>query len=85
VWLNEFHADFLARDRLAEARADAARRDLLRRLRRPPRLRRVVASTMIRLARRLAGARSASQRRCSHGYSQTAGSIVSVTSNRSRT
>jgi hypothetical protein len=54
VWLNEFHADFLARDRLAEARADAARRELLRRLRRP-RLRRAVGAGMIRLGRLVAG------------------------------
>jgi hypothetical protein len=54
MWLNEYHADFLARDRLAEARETAARRDLVHRLRRG-RLRRALGAAMIRLGRRLAG------------------------------
>ena len=29
MWLNEYHADFLSRDRLAEARRDADRRHLV--------------------------------------------------------
>ncbi len=37
MWLNEYHADFLARDRLAEARRAAARRHLLDSLRRQSR------------------------------------------------
>jgi hypothetical protein len=53
MWMNEYHADFLARDRLAEARERAARQDLVDRLRRG-RLRRAVAATMIRLGRRVA-------------------------------
>jgi hypothetical protein len=29
MWLNEYHADFLSRDRLTEARRDAERRHLV--------------------------------------------------------
>jgi hypothetical protein len=36
MWLNEYHADFLARDRLAEARRAAARHHLIDSLRRHP-------------------------------------------------
>jgi hypothetical protein len=58
MWMNEYHADFLARDRLAEARERAARQDLVDRLRRGGlrggRLRRAVAATMIWLGRRVA-------------------------------
>jgi len=54
MWLNEYHADFLARDRLAEARERAARRDVVERLRQRT-LRRVLGTGLIRLGRRLAG------------------------------
>jgi hypothetical protein len=54
MWLNEYHADFLARDRLAEARADAARRDLIAQLRRSE-LRRVVGEALIHLGRLITG------------------------------
>ena len=54
MWLNEYHADFLARDRLAEARERAARRDLVDRVRRRA-LRRLLGAVLIRLGRRLAG------------------------------
>jgi hypothetical protein len=52
--MNEFHADFLARDRLAEARERAARRDLVDRLRRGY-WRRALGAELIRLGRRVAG------------------------------
>jgi hypothetical protein len=55
MWLNEYHADFLARDRLAEARERAARRDIVERVRRRS-LRRLFGAGLIRLGRRLAGA-----------------------------
>ena len=54
--LNEYHADFLARDRLAEARAAAAHHALVRALRRPRPLRLVVGLALIRAGRWLAGA-----------------------------
>jgi hypothetical protein len=54
MWLNEYHADFLARDRLAEARERAARRDIVERLGQRT-LRRVLGAGLIRLGRRLAG------------------------------
>jgi hypothetical protein len=50
--LNEYHADFLARDRLADARASAARHELIRSLRprRPRRpLRVAIGLTLIRV------------------------------------
>jgi len=53
MWLNEYHADFLARDRLAEARRAAARRHLIESLRRRPGGRRIHFTSMVaRLARR---------------------------------
>jgi hypothetical protein len=36
VWMNEYHADFLSRDRLAEARQAAQRRHLVATARRRP-------------------------------------------------
>jgi hypothetical protein len=53
MWLNEYHADFLARDRLAEARERAARRAVVAQLR-AGRWRRALGAGMIRLGRRLA-------------------------------
>jgi hypothetical protein len=54
MWLNEYHADFLARDRLAEARRAAARRHLIDSLRRQSTGRRISMSARIRaLGRRL--------------------------------
>jgi hypothetical protein len=53
MWMNEYHADFLARDRLAEARERAARRDVVATLRRG-RVRRALGAYLIRLGRRLA-------------------------------
>ena len=47
--LNEYHADFLARDRLADARATAAHRELIRSLRPRRPLRVVVGLTLIRV------------------------------------
>ena len=54
--LNEYHADFLARDRLAEARAATAHHELVRSLRRRRPLRLVVGLGLIRAGRWLAGA-----------------------------
>jgi hypothetical protein len=54
VWLNEYHADFLAHDHLEAARKAAAHRSLLdaiRRSRRPRRRR--VAEVLASLGRRL--------------------------------
>jgi hypothetical protein len=54
MWLNEYHADFLARDRLAEARRAAARRHLIDSLRRQSRRRRASIALLIQgLGRRL--------------------------------
>lgn len=54
MWLNEYHADFLARDRLAEARRAAARRHLIDSLRRQSAGRRTSMTARIRaLGRRL--------------------------------
>ncbi|HKQ62639.1 MAG TPA: hypothetical protein VJS92_15220 [Candidatus Polarisedimenticolaceae bacterium] len=54
MWLNEYHADFLARDRLAEARRAAARQHLIDSLRRQSGRRRVsIALLMKSLGRRL--------------------------------
>jgi hypothetical protein len=53
MWMNEYHADFLARDRLAEARENAARRALIGSLCRG-RLRRALVAGVVGLARRLA-------------------------------
>jgi hypothetical protein len=54
MWLNEYHADFLARDRLAEARRAAARRHLIDSLRRQPARRRASIALLMRgLGRRL--------------------------------
>jgi hypothetical protein len=54
MWLNEYHADFLARDRLAEARRAAARRHLIDSVRRRPGRRHVsIALLMKSLGRRL--------------------------------
>ena len=54
VWGNEIHADYLAHDRLAEARARAARHSILSELRAQRR-----SMTPGWLARRLAGATEA--------------------------
>ena len=54
MWLNEYHADFRARDRLAEARERAARRAVVDQLR-TGRWRRAFGAGMIRLGRRVAG------------------------------
>jgi hypothetical protein len=51
--LNEYHGDFLARDRLAEARAAAAHRELVRSLRQRRGLRIVLGLRLIRVGRRL--------------------------------
>jgi hypothetical protein len=53
MWMNEYHADFLARDRLAEAREKAARRALVEPLCRG-RLRRALVAGVVRLGRRVA-------------------------------
>ena len=54
MWLNEYHADFLARDRLAEARRAAARHHLIDSLRRRSDRRRTsIASLMLSLGRHL--------------------------------
>jgi hypothetical protein len=54
MWLNEYHADFLARDRLTEARRAAARRHLLHTLRdQSGRRRTSIASLVLNLGRRL--------------------------------
>jgi len=54
MWLNEYHADFLARDRLAEARRAAARRYLIDSLRRQSGRRRAsIVLLMQSLGRRL--------------------------------
>jgi hypothetical protein len=54
MWLNEYHADFLARDRLAEARRAAARRHLVDSLRRESRGQHGrIASLVLRAGRRL--------------------------------
>ena len=54
MWLNEYHADFLARDRLAEAHRAAARRHLLDSLRRQSGGRRMsVVSMVAAVGRRL--------------------------------
>jgi hypothetical protein len=47
--LNEYHADFLARDRLADARASAARHELIRSLRPRRPLRVAIGLTLIRV------------------------------------
>ena len=52
MWMNEYHADFLARDRLADAREKAARRALVESLRRG-RLRRALIDGVTGLGRRL--------------------------------
>jgi hypothetical protein len=52
MWMNEYHADFLARDRLADAREKAARRALVESLRRG-RVRRALIDGAIGLGRRL--------------------------------
>ena len=50
VWLNEYHADYLAHDRMAEAQARAARRHLLAAARRPRRrLRARIGRALIRI------------------------------------
>jgi hypothetical protein len=36
MWLNEYHADFLVRDRLADGRRSAAQRHLVETVRRRP-------------------------------------------------
>ena len=51
--LNEYHADFLARDRLAEARVAATRREIVRSLRRPRALRITLGLRLISIGRRL--------------------------------
>ena len=51
--LNEYHADFLARDRLAEARAAAAHRALVRSLRPRRSWRLMVGLGLIKAGRRL--------------------------------
>ena len=54
MWLNEYHADFLARDRLAEARRAAARHHLIDSLRRQPDRRRTsIAARVLNFSRRL--------------------------------
>ena len=54
MWLNEYHADFLARDRLAEARRAAAHHHLVDSLRRQSTGRRItIASRVLRLGRHL--------------------------------
>jgi hypothetical protein len=54
MWLNEYHADFLARDRLTEARRAAAHRHLVDSLRRKSRGRRASITARIHdLGRRL--------------------------------
>jgi hypothetical protein len=55
MWLNEYHADFLARDRLTEARRAAAHRHLVDSLRRRQFAgRRIpIASLVLRLGRHL--------------------------------
>jgi len=54
MWLNEYHADFLARDRLAEVRRAAARHHLLDSLRRQSGGHRMsVASMIATVGRRL--------------------------------
>jgi hypothetical protein len=62
MWLNEYHADFLARDRLAEARERAARRDIVERLGQRT-LRRVLGAGLIRIGRRIAGTTTRPQAR----------------------
>jgi hypothetical protein len=54
--LNEYHADFLARDRLSEARAAAAWHELVRAIRRRRPLRQRLGLHLIRVGRRLAAA-----------------------------
>jgi hypothetical protein len=55
VWLNEYHADYLAHDRMAEAQARAARRQLLAAARLPrPCLRVRIGRALIRLGRWMA-------------------------------
>jgi hypothetical protein len=54
MWLNEYHADYLAHDRMAEARARAARRHIVEAARRQPRIRVWIGRALIRLGRRMA-------------------------------
>ncbi len=55
MWLNEYHADYLAHDRMAEAQARAARRHLLAAARLPrPRLRVQIGRALIRIGQWMA-------------------------------
>jgi hypothetical protein len=72
VWTNEMHADYLAHDRLAEARAQAARHAILAEVRRLQWL-----AVRVRLGRLIAAARAVLA-----GWWATAGRLTSRPSRR---
>jgi hypothetical protein len=69
VWLNEYHADFLAHDRMAEAEARAARREMIAAAcGREHRIHTTLGAWIVRLARWVRAACPAGAAASEHGH-----------------